>query len=527
MTRIGPRDLKPASDVEAIEDAFRFLEKSIDLGSVDDYVELRREMMVRFDEHYRTSSRAFSIDGVLSGFADNVWHFAQKVVEREGRFSRESICSAFEAFCISGELVLDQSPPESGEPIGVRDLISMASGPQVKYYLMNAEPTGVNLQNAARVILDERSEIDSFAVKMEEALSRASGGDEAGVSDLSEMIFGEELVTHMGTLSDAFQDYYFGPFINRMGLLATRAREAFEQGRIDDADGVVEELKKSYSRIKGAFDYMRDVAIAINTTIKYLKKVIDDEDALALLDRHRPFLIHFASVGHDYSNFLAAINGYLINLGIKEEQLPILKKLEEMCRRSACSTFLDLLAVVRMKMNTIRVDAEGVDNISVPEGYRRPLFRSLFELVKNAEKYRDPDKKGSQTIDLAASMNGSLLNFTVEDNGVGIEDVAKVLREGVRERPDLAKGSGLGLAGIVRMSQENGWRFGLESELGVGTKATLEVDTSGWSDGMGGSGACGSGGDMEAHDPSATGGYSTRAAVLGAQILAGLSARIV
>ena len=123
-------------------------------------------------------------------------------------------------------------------------------------------------------------------------------------------------------------------------------------------------------------------------------------------------------------------------------------------------------------------------------------------------------------------MNGSLLNFTVEDNGVGIRDVDKVLREGVRERPDLAMGSGLGLAGIVRMSEENGWHFGLESEPGVGTKATLEVDTSGWSDGTGGGGACGPGGEMEVHEQSSTGGYSTSAAALGAQIALGLSARI-
>ena len=526
MARIDPTALRPPSDVQAIEEAFQSLLESAKLNSPDEYVDLRNDMKVQFDVYYRTSHHNFSIDQVYSSFADKVWRFAKGVATREGSYSPEVIQFAFLALCTSGEVVLDASPPKAGEPIGIRDILSMASGPKIKKYVYNAKPIGVNLQNAARVVLDEQAEIDSFAVKLEGALSGAGQGDEAGVSMLSEFIFGDELVTHMATLSDAFEDYYFGPFISRMGRLATMAREASEQGRIDDADGVIEELGKSYSKIKETYDNMAGVALAINTTIRYLKKEIDNEGALALIGRHKPFLRRFASVGHDYNNFLAAINGYLINIKIKDEKLPLLKRLEEMCRRYACSTLSDLLAVVQMKMNTMRLSTEGINGISIPKTYRRPLFRSVFELVKNAEKYGDPDKKGSQTTDLAASMDGSLLSFTVEDNGVGIRDVAKVLREGVRERPDLATGSGLGLAGIVRMSEENGWHFGLESEPGVGTKATLEVDTAGWSDGTTGGGAAGPGGEMEAHEQSSTGGYSTKAAVLGAQIALGLSARI-
>jgi len=464
-----------------MEEAFQSLAESLAHASPDDLVDLREELVVQFDRYYRSSTHKFSIQGVLSDFSDSIWRFAKEIAKRDGRYTRESIRSAFEAFCVSGELILNRSPKENGGEVGIRDLLSMASGPQVKYYVINAKPIGENLNYAASVLLDDGSGIREFTDKLENALSGAGDGDEKSVADMSELIFGDEIVAHMGGLSDAFEDYYFGTFVDRIGAIATKARLAYEDGRIEDSGRAIEELERAYLGIKKVFDSMRDVSLAVSRTIKFLERMIEDEGARNLINKHKPFMRHFASVGHDYNNFLSAINGYLKNISVKVDKRPVLiKELEELCLRMACSTLRDLLAVVKIKMSVVRIGAENIDRVSIPARYRRALFRSLFELVRNAEKYRDRDKDVSHTIDLLASLRDGTLRFTVEDNGVGIGDIAKALMEGVRERPDLAEGSGIGLAGIVRMAEENGWRFSLESELGVGTKGTLEVDTSGW-----------------------------------------------
>lgn len=516
MARIDPTALKPPNDIDAMEEAFESLVESVELSSPDDAVYLREELKVQFDEYYQTSRTTFSIQEVLSEFSNNIWRFAREVATRDGRYSRESIRSAFQAFCKSGELVLDQAGG-----MEVRDLFSRVSEYQVKYMLWDMDRIGVDLHGAAKILLDDASAIESYAARFEKALSLAEKGDGEGMAELSGLIFGDELIEHMGLLSDAFEDDFFGPFNGRLRTHARLARIAYEQERTQEGEKAVKELSDTFTDVKGAFDRLGKVFMILKSKKLALKKLLKEKSAIEALDRHRPFMRQFASVGHDYTNFLMKMEEYLSRLVNGDDKVADLTRLEDLCEKWSCETVSKLLGLVRLKRQAVAVSAEGLEDFPIPGRKRRPLFRINFEFVTNADKNADKDKE-EKKIDFRASLRGSILKFVVEDNGVGIRDVEKVLEEGVRERPDLAKGSGLGLAGIVRMSEENGWNFSLESELGVGTKATLEVDTASWSGGPGGGMGSDMGNDEMISGASAQ-NMSTFSSTLGAGILLGIA----
>ncbi len=121
-------------------------------------------------------------------------------------------------------------------------------------------------------------------------------------------------------------------------------------------------------------------------------------------------------------------------------------------------------------------DASG---IAVPDGARRDLFRIIFELALNSLKYTDKEKP-SNLIRLIAAREGQRLSLSAYDNGVGVKDVVNVQRLGVREREDLADGTGTGLAGVNRLAGKHGWEFQLSSKLGEWTEGKLLIDLSEW-----------------------------------------------
>ena len=478
MSRIGPSGGRPPDDLVAMEQAFESLTESTDIGHLDRYLEFRREILARFDRYAWRRGVGFGISEVLSSFANKLWTFAREAeaASQGTKLPSETALNAFEAFCRGGEVLFEDpgEVPSAEVKVGVADLLSLASKAKFQYLLINAKGIGVNLYGAANFLLDDTSEVERFSARLDGSRALAAEGDAKAVAELSELILGDGLVSHMARLSDAFEDRYFGPFMRNMGANATRAREAYEQGRVEEADGAVTVMKGLLSGMQDTFDSMRDVSMALGRTLKYLKDEVEDGDALALLNRHKPFMSHYSSVGHDYTGFLHSFMGFMGSVERDADKTEALIRFEDLCQRQGCSNILMLLELVKMKMNVFRLKADGMGEVEIPEALRRPLFRMVFNLVSNADKYRDPDKEET-TIEVSAFAEGGKTTMVVEDNGVGIKDTRKVLEEGVRERPDLAKGYGLGLAGVVRMADENGLEFRLESELGVGTKATIVI----------------------------------------------------
>lgn len=91
------------------------------------------------------------------------------------------------------------------------------------------------------------------------------------------------------------------------------------------------------------------------------------------------------------------------------------------------------------------------------------LIRILDNLLSNSAKYNKP--KGSVTV--------TLHNHTIiiEDSGKGIKDTQKIFDRYYKEQ---GRGLGLGLHIVDKFTKELGIKVTIQSQVGVGTKVTLE-----------------------------------------------------
>lgn len=94
------------------------------------------------------------------------------------------------------------------------------------------------------------------------------------------------------------------------------------------------------------------------------------------------------------------------------------------------------------------------------------------ELVHNAVKYADPAKPERW---LRFRWVPETYMLMVEDNGVGIRDTTTIWERGIRERPDLADGTGLGLGSARRRAMLNGWMLTVTSTVGEGSAFALQL----------------------------------------------------
>jgi signal transduction histidine kinase len=107
---------------------------------------------------------------------------------------------------------------------------------------------------------------------------------------------------------------------------------------------------------------------------------------------------------------------------------------------------------------------------------RDAITGALLNLLQNAYKYSGPDKR----ITLTARAEGRWVRLSVEDHGVGIapRDRKRIFERFYRVDNLLTRkteGSGLGLAITKRIVEAHGGRILLKSELGKGSRFTLQL----------------------------------------------------
>lgn len=104
---------------------------------------------------------------------------------------------------------------------------------------------------------------------------------------------------------------------------------------------------------------------------------------------------------------------------------------------------------------------------------RDSLDDILTELITNAVKYRRTEATPQVKVEVTEG-EGAIV-FRVEDNGVGIGDVERVL-EGFREHPEATEGYGGGLASVTRhVRRHPGWELSVQSQVGAGSVFTLKT----------------------------------------------------
>ena len=112
-------------------------------------------------------------------------------------------------------------------------------------------------------------------------------------------------------------------------------------------------------------------------------------------------------------------------------------------------------------------------DLPLVRGDRTALRLALDNLIDNAIRY-----SGKQRwIRVGARRSDSTVVIEVQDHGVGIppEEIHAVQRRFVRGNGTRTHGSGLGLAIVKRVAAHHAGRFELESEVGVGTRASFDV----------------------------------------------------
>jgi signal transduction histidine kinase len=128
------------------------------------------------------------------------------------------------------------------------------------------------------------------------------------------------------------------------------------------------------------------------------------------------------------------------------------------------------------KEKGIELDFDGLPNCL---GDEKMIDQLLSNLVGNALKYMDPDRKGK--IDISGTVDGAQSIYCIQDNGVGIapEHHSKVFELFHRlNLDDSVEGEGLGLTIVARILGRNNGNIWVESEEGKGSNFFVSLPTS-------------------------------------------------
>ena len=145
---------------------------------------------------------------------------------------------------------------------------------------------------------------------------------------------------------------------------------------------------------------------------------------------------------------------------------------EEVSDQSKVS-FSEMVEEVKLTIGDLitKYDAEIIEDFSdAPEiNFSRKNLRSIiYNLVSNAIKYSSPERKPE--VNVTTSNVDSYILLTVKDNGLGIRKEAQEKVFGMFKRlHNHVEGTGVGMAIVKRIVENNGGKIELESEPGSGT----------------------------------------------------------
>lgn len=254
--------------------------------------------------------------------------------------------------------------------------------------------------------------------------------------------------------------------------------------------------------VTSKYSELRPIADILNERNRNIQRQMDEIQAeKELVEKARESKDEFISnVTHEMNTPLTSIHGYAELLqagGMTESQRKtayktILTQSERLTNLIACiinyseldsddlpSYEVDFSALARETLAALKPEADKRnititekidDNVTVMSRHER-LSEIFGNLVRNAIKYNKEGGRITVTLDYRG--------LTVEDTGIGIaeENMNKVFsRFFTVDRSHNGKngGFGLGLAVAKKICQKSGWKIGVESTLGEGSKFTVE-----------------------------------------------------
>lgn len=125
-------------------------------------------------------------------------------------------------------------------------------------------------------------------------------------------------------------------------------------------------------------------------------------------------------------------------------------------------------------LKRFRVVKNFAPNLAPVCGDRNQIEQVIRNLEINAAHAMKSD--GVLTVSTALSEDGNFVRMVIEDNGEGIPEELKdkIFEPFFTTKAD-GEGTGLGLPIVRQIVESHGGRFSLESQVGVGTRAVVEI----------------------------------------------------
>ena len=167
----------------------------------------------------------------------------------------------------------------------------------------------------------------------------------------------------------------------------------------------------------------------------------------------------------------------------KVEAGKIRLKLEEVAVPQLCEASLRLVRQTAQKKN-LKVSSDIDPRVQFVRGDTQRLKQLFVNLLSNAVKFTP--EGGSIGLQVKGDFGGSVVRFTVWDNGIGIskEDMGKLFKPFVQLDSHLTRhysGTGLGLVLAYRMAELHGGGISVESEPAGGSQFTVTLPWSAYS----------------------------------------------
>ena len=308
-------------------------------------------------------------------------------------------------------------------------------------------------------------------------------------SDVIAKFSSKSMNTYVKALSENYTNWVFDRVLPNITYQAKQLRRASENGGKAKIDESLKKLKSINSALHEINNQFSIFIHRFQDMVKFAREntqfnVPEDSAKLDKLDEE---FMYIRGVIHDSRNFIGYASGvaelYDMNMDLADIS-SIFDSIDELDLSKLNNNIVTAASMhnsAAIEKNIKVVVSNAIPPIqNIPKNMLRMIFRTTSELVLNAIKYSDP-AKNTHWITVDAIQDGRLIDIVVEDNGVGIENIESVLAHGNRERPDLAKGTGTGLAALSDLANKKGLTLSIESTLGKGSIISLRgINHSKW-----------------------------------------------
>ncbi len=511
----------------AIKRAIAELAQAIGLGTegAGDTPELIKQSLPElyqiFCEQVGVQNRADGPKKVASRFAESIFAFTH-CAKRASVFhikkpSSEQLAGLFRMFCAkASDLTIDAfyesariylcSETSLAQPkiteVSVNDVrvLMKKIGAEGLRRMMRCLDNVVRFMNEVTQSELGNSEASRYVKRLKADVDSIAGRDLGHIASLLNRFLGSEMRTYMESFGYNLNEWFFDNFIGSLGDAISEIESAFKD---KDEEAFFASTRAISIKANRGSEMIRHMATLCGVfehrlLMQNLDGVIPCSEWL--IECWKPLLERIGMLCHDLSNMMCPLLGYIefLSRSRLEDQQRLqdsIDKLKIFDRSTIGSLLSSVIKILGNYKDSVEMELEADDslsNLEIPKQYRGALFRIVFELCFNAIKYRD-EQKDRQFVQIRANLKDRMLEVTVEDNGVGIENLERAMQIEMREHEDLAEGTGMGLASVFGLARRKGWEVNIESQPGQGTKAVVQADTGEWDKGEGAAGPLTSG----------------------------------